>query len=593
MIELNALRMHRGMGARWRHPMSVPTRVVTAQALSLWRRTVPRGRRGPADRRSDTERVRALVHEAAREPHVIIVTERAAKWTTQRWLRTFYGDHVTILSPPGFRPSHLNQPHVTVEQCSDPRAVTVLLRDRPAPDLVLDLRADQRARTAMWQAILPHVPQGACVIFPAPERDDLTPPSPSATEPVGGIGDYVLFRAAKRHYLRVADRDLARLAVRAPGLHVATMHTLPPREVISRTTVIHHAGAAQHVDFDEVMQTPELTLRHYRGPLRVVSQLATLHDHVMLPPSFRYPSEATPSNVAARAVGQDFFTLPATLEGPAKPLAGTYYDLNIAYHAHFGHFITEVPAKLWGWREAQRRFPGIRALIRVPVDYEPSYERELLAAYDIEDSDVVWAPGPVAVDSYVAATPMWQNKSPYWVHPAIAEVWRALRAGIEADDSGPDLLFVSRRPGMRHRDCSNAAEVENLFRDEGFTVVYPEEHSLTGQASLFRNARVVAGFGGSAMFNVLFSERMETMIVLNHDSYVARNEHLYAAVLGGTSHYFWSHISETDPGGHFDPVAFQAPWTFDMVAHRADLRELLQSCRDSAASSGSRHSDAS
>ncbi len=195
----------------------------------------------------------------------------------------------------------------------------------------------------------------------------------------------------------------------------------------------------------------------------------------------------------------------------------------------------------------------------------------------------MWVDRPVRVERVVSATPMWHNAAPYYAHPGIREVWRRLRAGLpDAPVPLPDptRIFVTRPvdPDRRswNRECHNHAEVEALFAEHGFTVVQPAELSLPEQAALFAHAEVIAGFGGSAMFNMVYAERVREVIVLNHSGYVARNEHLFASLHDASSHWFWSDPDIAHPEGGFDQRAFQSPWTFDRERNEADLRRLLE-----------------
>ena len=71
---------------------------------------------------------------------------------------------------------------------------------------------------------------------------------------------------------------------------------------------------------------------------------------------------------------------------------------------------------------------------------------------------------------------------------------------------------MSRGSGAKaNRVCRNAKDVERYFADRGYTVVYPEDLSLAHQVATFREARVVAGFGGSAMFNLMYAEKLEVV----------------------------------------------------------------------------------
>jgi capsular polysaccharide biosynthesis protein len=179
----------------------------------------------------------------------------------------------------------------------------------------------------------------------------------------------------------------------------------------------------------------------------------------------------------------------------------------------------------------------------------------------------------------VSATPMWHNAEPHYVHPGIAEVWARIGAGLAQHESavatGP-RIFVSRSDATANnaRICRNLKDVERRFAARGFTIVYPEQHPLPDQARLFREARVVAGFGGSALFNVMHTRRLEALVVLNNSSYFARNEHLFASVKGGESHYFWS-PPDVPPEDPLSRDALRTSWEFDVAGLGDDLDRLL------------------
>lgn len=113
--------------------------------------------------------------------------------------------------------------------------------------------------------------------------------------------------------------------------------------------------------------------------------------------------------------------------------------------------------------------------------------------------------------------------------------------------------------------------MERFFADRGFTVIYPETLPLPEQVALFAGARVVAGFGGSAMFNLMHTRRLESTIVLSHHGYIARNEHLFTSLLGGQLHYFWSTADVAPPTEGRTKESFRPSWTFDFAELGADL----------------------
>jgi capsular polysaccharide biosynthesis protein len=186
---------------------------------------------------------------------------------------------------------------------------------------------------------------------------------------------------------------------------------------------------------------------------------------------------------------------------------------------------------------------------------------------------------PVWLNTVVSAAPMWHNAPPYYVHPEIDQTWKRLTSGLLSRTptvESPRRIFVSRRPGLARRPCHNTPEVEAYFESHGFVTVFPEEFSLAEQARLFSGAQVVAGFGGSGMFNVMHARRMRTLVVLTHDAYDARNEYLFASILGCEVHYLWS-SPDRPPRSQDDRdvQAVRSGWTFDFARNRSRLDEIM------------------
>ena len=285
-----------------------------------------------------------------------------------------------------------------------------------------------------------------------------------------------------------------------------------------------------------------MTVRHYEGATVSTGGMRLRTDDTVLPESFRWPHAKSLQHPHYATVAPSFVRLDT--RDPEEVLDGDYYYVDCLFSGHFGHLTTEVLCRLWGWDRARRDIPGIKMLFhthpaggRTARSSVGSSPRTASPARRLVSSD-----RPVLLRSVVGASPMWHNKAPFYVHPDIRETWARLTTGLTADlDPSPhERIFVSRGPALsRRRGCRNQQDVERFFADRDYHVFYPEELPLAEQARLFAGARVVAGFGGSAMFNLMHCQRLEAAVVISHHAYVARNEHLFTSVLGGQLHYFW------------------------------------------------------
>ncbi len=66
-------------------------------------------------------------------------------------------------------------------------------------------------------------------------------------------------------------------------------------------------------------------------------------------------------------------------------------------------------------------------------------------------------------------------------------------------------IFLARRVGAIR--SYNQNEVINVFRDNGFMVIYPEELNLEEQIAAFQHADFIAGPSGAAWANIIFAKR--------------------------------------------------------------------------------------
>jgi capsular polysaccharide biosynthesis protein len=387
---------------------------------------------------------------------------------------------------------------------------------------------------------------------------------------------YTVLTAETGHVLKIRDSGVDRAAGWAPGLGVDTLARVPSGvEVQTGATVVSHAHSDAVTLPALPVEYPELVLRHFRGDIEVRSNLLTVSANAVLPPSFNHPQVAASRNRQLRSVNERIAVLEPESDLPTLP--GTYYDFSCAEPGHFGHVMTEAVAKLWGLDMALAAHQDLRCLVRVPDDdYVPAVERALLGAFGIGEERIEWVASDVRVTSLISASLAWQNAPPYYFHPAIRETWaRARSALVSRRTSAPARIFLSRRFSDTNRSCRNIEEVEAFFRDRGYAVVQPEQLPFEQQVDLVGNAEVVAGFAGSAMFNMLFANRAKTFIVLLHESYTARNEWLYAHGLGVELHYFWSPADIRQPRGRYDERAFHSPWAFDLERNAAELEAVM------------------
>ena len=369
---------------------------------------------------------------------------------------------------------------------------------------------------------------------------------------------------------KLRDAEAEAVLALLPELGHRDVDTVPGVTFESRC-VLRESAEERGRDQPTTYHAPPAHLREYRDVLVAPGQVVA-DERFLWPETFRHGARRRLRNRNVEEASLHVARLPFR-PADVPVLEGTYFHLDNEVRGHFGHLLTEQVSRMWAWPEAKERHPDLKVLVgsnkRRPELL--SYELTVYAAAGITADDILLIREPVRVERLLSPTPMMSN--PDYVHPAVAETWRRVGDGLAAGATGgprPQRIFCSRR--IKKRECHNTAEVEDIFRAAGFEVIFPEDYPLGDQVEMFRAAEVLAGFAGSGLFNLCFVDRPTHVIMIASDAYTARNEYLFASVLG---HRIDSITSVAD-----EPGSFQSSFTFDVDREGRFLAAVLADLPD-------------
>ena len=387
-----------------------------------------------------------------------------------------------------------------------------------------------------------------------------------AAETVRTAGEHLVVVNGQGDALpKLRELELDALVALRPELPVRTLRVIEAESFASRCA-FHEVGSKLGAPPPTEYHAPAVPVREYRDALVLPGQIVQV-DRFLTPDTFRHHLEKRLRNRHLEDQAARFARLRD--ETPdAVQLSGSYYHLDNEERGHYGHLMTEGLSRLWAWEESKAADPDLKVLLGINRRKEVQpYEYTIYAAAGIPAEDIVLVDGPVRVERLVTPAPLLSN--PIFVHPRIRETWRSVGDRLAADASDgprPERFFCSRR--LSKRSCTNTAEVEDLFREAGFEIVFPEDHTIADQVAMFRSADVIAGFAGSGLFNLCFVPDPVRVITLRSEAYTAHNEHLMAALLG---HSIDSVVSVPK-----NPGNFQSPFTFDLDHEGRDLVKILE-----------------
>jgi hypothetical protein len=340
-------------------------------------------------------------------------------------------------------------------------------------------------------------------------------------------------------------QDVEALAASLAELHVDDEWVLARRsDVATLATVPEHLFddlAAARPDLGRRLArvpaaggAPALALREHHGVVLAPRQVAyaPTSPPVVLPTTFRQPTQARQR--VRSLVDWSRRSVLAPVHGEPDELPGAWFHLDNVMRGHFGHAVTEQLSLTWAWHRAQEHHPGLRAVAFERDGVGPApWEHELFTAAGV--GEYVVLRDPVRVETLLAATPAYAIGS--YVHPEIHATWATTGAALAAraePGPRPRRVFLTRAPGKR--SSTDAAAVEALAVEHGFTVLRPETLPLPTQVAIVRSADVVAGYAGSAMFHLALTAGAPAgptrVVVVASDTYHAHNEQQICASLG-------------------------------------------------------------
>ncbi|GLB62016.1 glycosyltransferase family 61 protein [Cytobacillus sp. NCCP-133] len=256
-----------------------------------------------------------------------------------------------------------------------------------------------------------------------------------------------------------------------------------------------------------------------------------LYNNRILPDSFRHYEYNAPTRNLQFNERLNQFTLKVNHVKPIY-LKGNYIYLSGEISRGFGHFLLEVVSRLW-----ITNFMDISKVkfIMNPEDKE-SWQLEILKAIGINKKQIVYLHNPVRCERlYIPVQSFALRK---YTSTFALQTWK--RIGDFYDrGSGFEKIYVSRsKLRNNRRNLINEKAVERIFSQNGFKIIHPQEMKMAEQINLFRNAKVIAGPSGSAMYNSVFRKKQARIIVLASQKFFKMSDILINSSVGGKLDYF-------------------------------------------------------
>lgn len=202
-----------------------------------------------------------------------------------------------------------------------------------------------------------------------------------------------------------------------------------------------------------------------------------------------------------------------TLSFALAPLETVETVETLAYHSaifggvffhHFGHFLLETLGRLW----FAKKHPHIPIIFIAHNAYILDFEKEILSLLEITNKIYF-------VDRQIKVNQLFIPEAGYCIPNTFDESHRCFLSVYKPGETiSGKKIYLSRRHFGGESSITNEDELEKLVMEYGYTVVYPEEHSVSEQLELLGSAETVLAIEGSALHSLILLESVSAHVLI-------------------------------------------------------------------------------
>jgi len=318
--------------------------------------------------------------------------------------------------------------------------------------------------------------------------------------------------------------------------------------------------------FKTHIATPAVKIRSYSNVICAPGQVVAINN-VVLPETFRMPLKKIGRNRHLNAVGHFFAE---DIYKDIHYLSGDYLYLDNEVPGHFGHITAELISKLWAWESLSAQYPEIHIISSSKDGSRSKVLDEILSIFGIPLQRIIYFSSPTLVENLHCPTQKFHIGK--YAIKGIEKTWKHIfdSAFVDTDLNGKKI-FLSRSKST-DRGCLNQEEVEKIFSECGFEIIFPENYTIREQISICGTATAIAGFAGSATLNAVYSKPGIKKIIISSETFDADNDIVISSLKGDKLYYFWCDSSIKHPTNGWSEKAFHSDYIFDINRDALSLK---------------------
>lgn len=232
-----------------------------------------------------------------------------------------------------------------------------------------------------------------------------------------------------------------------------------------------------------------------------------------------------------------------------------YVDADVVFmgdvHWHFGHFLLEHTNRMWAIKDFLGRGMKFLFVYSSVAKQVPQYVYDFMALMGVAPDDVIILDKDARFKTVYVPQSVCNGM-------CVAREWKqtfdSMATNANADEKY-EKIYMSRT-ALAKRTVFGESAIEDIFRKNGFHIIYPETLPLARQVALVKNARVLAGCAGTALHLAVFMKPGGSVVAIKRNTECADNcesQFLINSVSGLDSVFVWGSV-ETKKTHHFTSV---------------------------------------
>lgn len=203
---------------------------------------------------------------------------------------------------------------------------------------------------------------------------------------------------------------------------------------------------------------------------------------------------------------------------------------------HWGVFLVDFLRRLYWKYLPENHFSNLKiAYCGIGVSPDSlgkigSKCRELFALMGIPETDLIDIRQPTQFRNVIVPEVGYAFDESYYSEFVLPYQEASLNAMAEASGNLPKKIYLSRtkfNSRITRKKETGEKAIERFFAKNGFTVVFPEELTVTEQIRLFSAADTIASMEGSVAHNILFSRPGTRQIIIRKQKEVNPRQYLF------------------------------------------------------------------